>query len=535
MSTTKIKSSNITDGSITSDKFASGAISTSLGYTPADVTRANSAFNQANSAFNQANTAINNANSASSYANVALTTAQAAFTQANTVDTFTKVIEFTGFINVYDNSPITFTSSSSTSQTKNLTKSLYVNEISETITLPNLSMPMTIEGWFYNADDNNYAVVFELKGTNNQVTNITADGGVYFNDKTGTYGGNAGGNANTIGGWHHFVFYTSTTGYTTWVDGVRIANGTYPVVGSDDYRQTNPKISLGLGASFSTNIYWKPQGYYDQVKITAGDKYGYTNTTIVYDNVLTSSNAVFLLDYVDTRAHIQINNNLEISGNLTISESKSIIMGDVTTSNTVANYPSDVPAKYNVDIVGQFNTKRFAFNSYGGIGLGTTSSTSTGSSGQVLTSGGEFGAVSWENITVPNASTQVSSLGVGTAASGTTGEIRATDDITAFYSSDINLKENIDTIKNALNIVNCIGGKTFDWTDEYIKKHGGEDGYFIQKSDFGVIAQDVQKVFPKAVRTRLDGTLAVDYAKLVALSFAAIVELTEKVNKLEGK
>jgi hypothetical protein len=42
--------------------------------------------------------------------------------------------------------------------------------------------------------------------------------------------------------------------------------------------------------------------------------------------------------------------------------------------------------------------------------------------------------------------TQVDSFGVGTAASGTTGEIRATNDVTAFYSSDVSLKENITNI-----------------------------------------------------------------------------------------
>jgi len=37
------------------------------------------------------------------------------------------------------------------------------------------------------------------------------------------------------------------------------------------------------------------------------------------------------------------------------------------------------------------------------------------------------------------------------------------------------------------------------------------------------------------VRTKSDGTLAVDYQKLVALAFAAIRELTERVNQLESK
>ena len=130
---------------------------------------------------------------------------------------------------------------------------------------------------------------------------------------------------------------------------------------------------------------------------------------------------------------------------------------------------------------------------------------------------------------------QFNSVGVGTAGSGTTGEIRATNNVTAFYSSDRKLKENIQDVPNALAIVTAIGSKTFDWTDDHIAKHGGEDGYFVQKSDFGVIAQDVQSVFPQAVRTREDGTLAVDYEKLSTLAFGAISELLKRIEVLENK
>jgi hypothetical protein len=129
---------------------------------------------------------------------------------------------------------------------------------------------------------------------------------------------------------------------------------------------------------------------------------------------------------------------------------------------------------------------------------------------------------------------QHNSLGIGTAASGTTGEIRAVDNITAYYSSDIKLKQNIKDIEDPLDKVIAIGGKTFDWTDDYVESHGGEDGYFIRKSDFGVIAQDVEKVFPIAVHQRDDGILAVDYAKLCALAFAAIKELKDEIEILKG-
>jgi hypothetical protein len=146
----------------------------------------------------------------------------------------------------------------------------------------------------------------------------------------------------------------------------------------------------------------------------------------------------------------------------------------------------------------------------------------TGATGQT----GTFNAGS--NITC-------NSLGVNTSASGTAGEIRATNNITAYYTSDKSLKENIRPIPSALEKVLHIGGKLFDWTDEYIKDYGGEDGYFIQKKDFGVIANDVQEVFNVAVRKRDNGKLAVDYEKLCALAFQAIVELNAEIEKLKKK
>lgn len=139
------------------------------------------------------------------------------------------------------------------------------------------------------------------------------------------------------------------------------------------------------------------------------------------------------------------------------------------------------------------------------------------------------------NVSTTGNLTTSRSLGVGTIGSGVDGEIRATNNITAFYSSDRQLKENIKDIPNALAAVEHIGGKLFDWKDDYINARGGEDGYFVQKSDFGVIAQDVQEVFPLAVRIKSDGTLAVDYEKLCVLAFAAIKELKMIVDGLSVK
>ena len=63
---------------------------------------------------------------------------------------------------------------------------------------------------------------------------------------------------------------------------------------------------------------------------------------------------------------------------------------------------------------------------------------------------------------------QANSLGVGTPASGAIGEIRATNNVTAYYSSDRKFKENIKPISAALQKVEYIGGKTFNWTQSYL-------------------------------------------------------------------
>ena len=130
---------------------------------------------------------------------------------------------------------------------------------------------------------------------------------------------------------------------------------------------------------------------------------------------------------------------------------------------------------------------------------------------------------------------QFDSFGVGTAASGTTGEIRATNDVTAFYSSDVALKENIVNIPDPLESLKKLNGVLFDWKKEYIDQRGGEDGYFVRKKDVGVIAQEVEKVLPEAVAQRPDGIKAVKYDRLTCLLIEAVKKLSDQVESLTKK
>jgi hypothetical protein len=135
-----------------------------------------------------------------------------------------------------------------------------------------------------------------------------------------------------------------------------------------------------------------------------------------------------------------------------------------------------------------------------------------------------------EHVTSYNST--VRSLGVGTTSSAVVGEIRAANEITAYYSSDIRLKENIRLISDPITIVNQIRGVYYDWTDEHIRARGGEDGYFVRKHDIGVIAQEVEAVLPEIVATRDDGTKVVKYEKLVALLIEAVKEQQKQINQI---
>ena len=126
---------------------------------------------------------------------------------------------------------------------------------------------------------------------------------------------------------------------------------------------------------------------------------------------------------------------------------------------------------------------------------------------------------------------QFNSFGVGTAASETTGEIRATADITSNYS-DERLKNIHGTIPNALDKVKSLGGYYF--TENETAK---SLGYNNDAQQVGVIAQEVEKVLPEAVKPAPidDKYLTVQYEKMVPLLIEAMKEQQAKIEELEAR
>lgn len=128
------------------------------------------------------------------------------------------------------------------------------------------------------------------------------------------------------------------------------------------------------------------------------------------------------------------------------------------------------------------------------------------------------------------ANTQFFSLGVGTAGSGTSGEIRATNNITAYYS-DERLKTNLGNIPNALEKVMSLNGFYYE-----ANQVAQDLGYSVRR-EVGLSAQQVQAVLPEIVVPAPidDKYLTIHYERVVPLLVEAIKELQAEIEILKKK
>jgi len=86
--------------------------------------------------------------------------------------------------------------------------------------------------------------------------------------------------------------------------------------------------------------------------------------------------------------------------------------------------------------------------------------------------------------------------------------------------SDMRLKTNIALLGNTLDKIEQIRGVSFDWNDE-----AASLGLSGETPRIGVIAQEVEAVFPEMVITMNNGYKAVDYSEFSAVLIEAIKEL----------
>jgi hypothetical protein len=113
------------------------------------------------------------------------------------------------------------------------------------------------------------------------------------------------------------------------------------------------------------------------------------------------------------------------------------------------------------------------------------------------------------------------SVGIGTA--NPSYKLEVVGDVGAdayYYRSDIRLKENVSEIKDALEKILKLQGVNFFW------KESGE-------KSIGLIAQDVEKIFPELVNTDNSGMKSIDYGRLTAVLIEGIKEQQKEIDLLK--
>jgi hypothetical protein len=314
---------------------------------------------------------------------------------------------------------------------------------------------------------------------------------------------------NIAGGAANQVVYQSGSGTT--------AFATAPTV-------TGSVLSWnGSAFAYATNIATATSATSATTATTATNLAGGSAGTIPYQSaagttaMLAAGTAGFLLQANGAAAPTWVTAPVANNGTLTLAVSGTGLTGSATftanqattstftvTSNaTSANTVSAIVAR---DASGNFSA-------------GTITASLTGNaSGSAAT------------FTSTSQNSQFNSVGVGTAGSGTAGEIRATNNITAYYSDD-RLKTRLGNIENALDKV-----KTLD-TFYYEANETAQALGYKPVRDVGISAQQVQAVMPETVAPAPidDKYLTVRYERLVPLLLAAIKELEAKVAALEAK
>ncbi|WP_340010425.1 tail fiber domain-containing protein [Chryseobacterium sp. MYb328] len=121
------------------------------------------------------------------------------------------------------------------------------------------------------------------------------------------------------------------------------------------------------------------------------------------------------------------------------------------------------------------------------------------------------------------------SVGIGTAPSATAKlDVAGTVKASAIdYNSDERLKKNITEIKSSREIINKLRPVSYFW-NETGKKKGGNS-----QLQYGLIAQEVEKVLPNIVSTDHDGYQSVNYNELIPLLLQTAQEQGKKIEELQ--
>ena len=106
--------------------------------------------------------------------------------------------------------------------------------------------------------------------------------------------------------------------------------------------------------------------------------------------------------------------------------------------------------------------------------------------------------------------------------------VRSKGDVIALYTSDERLKDDIQYILDPVSKVKQLNGVEFTW-------NSSQSYHEVGKKDIGIIAQDLQKVYPELVESSSNGYLGVKYERLVGLLIEAVKEQSKEIQDLQTR
>jgi hypothetical protein len=218
----------------------------------------------------------------------------------------------------------------------------------------------------------------------------------------------------------------------------------------------------------------------------------------------------------------------------------SLISNTTGSSNTVMGYgafPNNVGGSSNT-VIGAMTNQGITggtLNTLIGYGAQTilsnlTNATAIGANASVLTSNS---LVLGENANVgigcnaPQYKLHV----IGDIASSAT--IRTTNAlVTGAISacSDARFKKDITPLRHSLEKIIKLNGVSYYWKKEEFKERN-----FTDERQIGVIAQEIEKIYPELVKTDNDGYKSVDYSRLTPVLIEAIKELKKENDEMKNR
>ncbi|QIX63156.1 tail fiber domain-containing protein [Hymenobacter sp. BT18] len=115
-------------------------------------------------------------------------------------------------------------------------------------------------------------------------------------------------------------------------------------------------------------------------------------------------------------------------------------------------------------------------------------------------------------------------VGVGTTAPAYRLDVNGTIRGSNVSASDVRFKKDVRPLSGALAAVRSLRGVRYQWNALGVQ-HGGQAG----AEQVGVLAQEIEKIYPELVSTDAQGYKAVNYAQLTPVLLEAIKELDAKL------